>query len=526
MRGADLLRRVAPLLPALAGPLLVFRPWRWEPFAAEDFSEFLPLLSTSLGESFRRLLAYYTSQGRWNPVSQLYVAVNWALFGEHSVAWNLGRAILLLVELALLFAVLRRLRISPAPAVAATMLFGLSSAAAGSWTRLTAEPLVVLALLVGALLAIGYRSAERWGTRAAGLGAAAAVAVLSKEVAVAAVPFLALLAVARDDRRARGAETSVPPGRLDGPRFVWLVVVLAAVVAAAAVPVIHAVRGAPPDAYVTAYGPARPAFRVWLELLVSHAVPFHVIAGGPIGVLLLNELFAVLVCAAWWRRCRRTGGDSRCRTLLPLFLFLPVGGALVYWPWPRFENFYALPFFLGGTLLFAFAVEELRSAGGLARRLCWIGVTLLLLGGAAGGWNLSNRTNALRRTEWTAARLLPRLELGGGIVMGVPGEPERAWQGPGATLRRFAESVAPGPVALPPAEDLPCAGVRSLAADPARRRSVLSYAHLCGPLHRPAARIVRHYRRLGWSWPLVAADSIVLEWKLPAGSESPDTGGS
>src|SRR5664279_998889 len=107
-------RRAAPWL-ALAGiavlALCVYAPYRARAFDIIDFSDILPLLVGGHGaaDRFARLARYYgEQQGRFNVVSYAGMVLKWQLFGANTVAWQMVRAVEMLLAMAGTYLLCRR----------------------------------------------------------------------------------------------------------------------------------------------------------------------------------------------------------------------------------------------------------------------------------------------------------------------------------------------------------------------------------------------------------------------------------
>ncbi|HET7233980.1 MAG TPA: phospholipid carrier-dependent glycosyltransferase, partial [Longimicrobium sp.] len=201
-RAASARALAAPAL-LLVAALLVYHPWAAAPLSVLDFSEFLPVLRTPGGpvKHFIDLAHYFAGHGRSAWVTYAWISLNWTLFGDWAVGWDLLRFALMSGVVALSYLFLRRVGCSPLGAGAGAALLVVASPGQEGWTRLTGEPLGLAALLGAALLALGYRGARRWPARALAIALLLALAVLAKEVlAVAALPVLILCACWRPGR--------------------------------------------------------------------------------------------------------------------------------------------------------------------------------------------------------------------------------------------------------------------------------------------------------------------------------------
>jgi hypothetical protein len=75
--------------------LVLYEPFAARPLELLDFSEFLPFLREegSFGTRLSRFLEYYAQRGRVNIGSYALFIVNYSLWGDNPVGWQLSRVI-------------------------------------------------------------------------------------------------------------------------------------------------------------------------------------------------------------------------------------------------------------------------------------------------------------------------------------------------------------------------------------------------------------------------------------------------
>src|SRR5262249_11871747 len=155
-------------------------------------------------------------------------------------------------------------------------------------------------------------------------------------------------------------------------------------------------------------------------------------------------------------------------------LMLPVGGAIVYVPWPVYAPFYGFPFLFGAALLLSTAITALdHGRFGVGAAIAVIVLTIPQAMRLA-------RTAENRQEVMTdvAAALLPD-SAAKRIVVAVPVLPAQAWQGLAPTLTRYAaaNSEARFGGAL---GDLPCQAAAGLLQQRVPGTVLISFSDSCG----------------------------------------------
>jgi len=493
--------------------LVLYRPWTDLPFDIWDFREFLPVLKAQDGvmAQFHALREYYAPHGRMNLLFYGSFVVQWQWFGLDPAGWQWWRFVLMTVALVLAYRLIRRFRFSPPAAAAGAALFIASSSVQRGWVQLLAEPQVLCLLLVAALLATRYQEARHWLPRAVAIAGLVLGVLLSKEVVgVLALPILLVALV--DWRR---GELARP---LLSRRNVGLSLFLAAAVLAIGA-ALMAVRQEPAaQGYAMAYGSAPLSFGTLAtslgRVLLPHQVAEHLLLGL---IYPANVAFIILLALGWYHRLARPVG-SRWTELqrLAAMLLVPVCGALVYWPWPKWDSFYGLPFLFGSALLVAAAVEELGRRGGGHRWLAGAAVLVLVgYSGIAADRSVRAAT-AMLRVNADLAGALADLGPAGRVVIVGQTEGPRALPVRGFELKAYAAAVDLAPLdALPAVLEAACEAIPSLLAGRAGQVMVVSYSYGCGRL--PGAGTswqrsftYRDWLTLGRRTGTIAADLVVV----------------
>src|SRR5918995_1090241 len=180
---------------------IIYLPFAARPFDVEDFGEFLPLLrnNPTFLAQLKALLRYYVEdQGRLNVVPYFFIVTKWLFFGWHVPLWQTARFLEMWLIVIGVYVVLRELGVARFGALCGAALFVVAPPGMAAWVRLTvAEPLGTLLLLLATHLAIGYQQDERWRLRAIGIVLLLLATAFTKEMLLAAVPFVLAVACSR-----------------------------------------------------------------------------------------------------------------------------------------------------------------------------------------------------------------------------------------------------------------------------------------------------------------------------------------
>jgi hypothetical protein len=485
----------------------IYHPWRNLGFDLEDFSEFQPILehAASLTTRFRALAEYYATQGRWNVVGYAFLAAKWALFGPDPVAWQWLRLVQMLALASLASQLFVTLRVSRPVAWASALLFLFSSAAAASFVRLTlGEPLALVFLLGALLLATRYQKTRRWRLCGIGISLCLGLLLATKEVLIVCVPFVLAFGVSWEDGAFRRLRWS--------KRNAFLVAAATVTVVLVSVPILRASMGNAPGAYDSAYRIDNISAAKFLVLALYMVMPVQHSSPPEIFALLYpaNIIVAMLVGSGLliWLRL-----GARLPRPLPLIggaLFLALAGAAVYAPWPRFEDFYALPFIVGVALVIAFAVE---AAGARARANYHIALGTLLLG------VLYMVVAAQAAVEYRFAvrgatnKLVETLQSWHGLDSVLVGttDPGRAWHQRAGTLERSLRNRTRG-AAVPSMVGVTCADAAENRVLPPSV-AVVNYVRECGETGGPDISVVHRFTYRDWRTLGTRSDSFVIELK-------------
>lgn len=498
---------MAVLLAAVA--LLAFRPWADRPFDTLDFSEFLPLLRDEGGLFGRTgaLTSYYLHEhGRLNVVSYFALALKWTLLGPSPLLWQWARFAQIALMVGGIYVLFRRWSLGPVAAMAGASIFVASRVSGEAWTRMTmGEPLGVIFTVIALWLAYDQRRANDPRARAIWAGVMMVLAILAKEMMAGVLPIVWLAGMSDATDGAPGA-----PRWDDGARrwLFWTGVPAVGVFLIVAVTAIGGGTGG----FTSLYGAGQGRFMAFVELLLR---PWYVQGQRPGwsslwlpgNTLFIGMLVAGLALA--WR-----DAAERRRWLWPMLSAVALSFALavLYFPWPYFNLYYAIPFLLGTALLFGMAVEQVSGLGRwgrLAALLAWAGV---VASSAPASAHAASYTIGLQRVNGKLASMLPHFGAADRVVVARRDLAPAAWIGTGPTLRRYA-IVTGQATDLPPARDRTCAEVGDLLQRGIGRTVVITYLHNCGPIPGASARIIERYRYVwvAWGGAGVADDSVAAD---------------
>lgn len=464
------LGEAAVVLALLGGlGLSLYRPWEPIPFPIVDFGGWLVLLTSSSGvfEAFRALAAEHAREGRINPLSMGYVALNWGMFGDSTPAWQLLRGAIMLAIAGGAYVLLRRLGAHRGAAFAGSCLFLVADSARAVWLMPQAFEHVAAALVIGAAVAaLDYGRTAQPRTRAALIALLLVLAVWVREPMVAAVPFVVILALTH-----RG------DGRFEWPRIDRRSVELVAVVGIAvlvlnAVPVFAVRAVTEPGAYASRFGPENISAVNVRNVAFALLLPITRAPWFP-----ANALFVLAVAIAL------VGTSDRVRAFrraLVVAATLPLGAAMIYVMWPGFPGNYGLPYLLGVVIIFALALTVLWTGARWRRGLALVATTVVVGLGSVLALN--------DRRQYTAARLLD-VDMATTVSTVLGSRPlEVAFEDPtrsgafGRALRAYSMAMLDAPNA--PASDVDCASAAATAVGEGAT-GVLRPPHGCSAARMP-----------------------------------------
>jgi hypothetical protein len=502
-------KRSLPWLGLGVGALLalvVYQPWRSVPFDMLDFSEFLPLLANnrSLLARFQALIAYYSQDhGRFNIIPYGMLALKWSLFGWDPVTWQLLRFLQMSAIIGGTYYVLLQLRVSKVAAVLGALLFVTAGTATPAYLRLTmAEPLGTMFLLAASALALQYRRVKRWRLSALAVAGLLIATVLSKEMLVAAAPFVLLLGCCRR------ADLRFGPPRFD-QRGIWLLAMATVGIALASIPIVWAALQVKPESFGGMYGRAGVSIQSvlgnWVSFSLVQAPVF--LPEGNTSFIVTNFVFLSIIAIGWRELFRARRDRQHFVILLLIVLTLPGCAALIYSPWPQVQLFYGLPFLLGVSILFAQAVVGIETALPRGRWAAYIASGAVFAGTSASAYHIAQLVYADRAVKFNVARELLNYPREDSVLYGVQRIPLVRWEGQGPTLRRYMVAVFETD-AVPPINDVTCRQLRALEQQ-ARLGTVLASSSLrCGPFLHPSKVFKEEYQYLGWPIPRIHIDSV------------------
>ncbi|MEJ7810311.1 MAG: hypothetical protein WKG32_07840 [Gemmatimonadaceae bacterium] len=486
---------------ALSAALFVYQPWRSLPFQIVDFSEFLPALigGGSVRERLGAFTEYYAQRGRFNPIQHALTVLYWSVFGWNAAGWQILRFCWMFGLAAGVFFLLRRLVSGLAGPFAGASLFLFSSATVDHWLAPhLAEPVGFVFILGATWLAASYSDSARWHTRAVAIACLLGLAMLTKEMLAATIPFVLAVGCCWH----HGAPRAPRLGR----RELALVGAVALASAAAAVPIVLTYLRTPADGYAQVYGDAGPdtaRVAAWARVML---LPSRVAWMSLAKALLYpaNTCFLAVLLAGTTFLARGPASRRRAGTVLSLVaVSLPVAGVVAYLPWPNVFDYYGFPFLLGPALLVAGALAVIDGSASVPVRWASYGAcaAIVLFTGVSAHRQARERA-ARRLVDDAAARALSEYASRGTVLVGLnyPLPPHQRWQGFAETLGRYSRLIGASP---PPAMmDVACADAAPIARRMPADTVVLVYAGSCAEFPRQVPKPVRSVRRMYdyYSW--------------------------
>jgi hypothetical protein len=486
---------------------IIYQPWAPTPFDIIDFSEFLPFLyeNNSIHERFGAFVSYFVGQGRFDLLSYLLIIWKWSFFGSNVIGWQVARFIEMCGVVAAVYLLLRRLGSERWGSVFGASLFIVAQAATPAWIRLTmGEPFGLLAIIGASLIATRYQETARWRSAAVAIALLMTATLLAKEMLAAFVPFVLVLACTS------GAEGEWLPFRLT-KRNAWLAVMLGVGTLAVLVPVAVVALRASAGAYVSDYGTGVPSFD---RLLYAFTVILLPVSGWfephvPFTRLAAGLIFSTIAATGL---LLAHGAPALRRKWTPLSvgaLLLVVVGAVIYLPWPYFQNFYGLPFLLGPALLLALAITATEKRLPRWRWIVYAGGLAIFCQGATAATHESRAAIAARRINGALAKDFARYPTADSIVVAMRYLTAQSWQGRGATLGRYARAVSPGQ-SIPRVSDALCTATLPMLRNGVGNAVLITYSDQCGQFPVQARSIRYYYTYLEWPTMTSSRDSLVV----------------
>lgn len=492
--------------------LLTYRPWALLPFDIWDFQEFIPRLRAhdSGFEQLRSLLVYYADQGRFNAALYAFLVIQWNLFGEAAAGWQLLRFAVMLLDVALVWVLLHRMGMSWFGAAAGAGLLLGGVPAYRNWVQILGEPQALAALVLAALAALGFQRARRWGWHAGAIVVLLAFVMLSKEVlGVLGIPIVIL------------ACCWTPDGRFGRPGLSRRNVVLSALVLLLALTVLVtlvSIRSRPSAVgYGMAYGTGELSVARFLQNFAASVLPSWRAGDDSIRLLYpANPLFILIVALGWIPRLLDARTRAGASPKLGWFLCFPLLGVLAYLPWPKFDSFYALPFFLGAVMLFGQAVTWIEQEGRVHRVGVRIAALLVVAYLGLSTQRSSATSLAALRLNVALAKRLPAFAAYDSVVIVGPRAGPRRLPVLAAELRGYAVAMEYGTEqAMPRMRDLECSEGPAVLRETRARVVLVTYSYGCGLLPRPSLRMQAEYQYRDWVSLATVRDTFQIDLRIP-----------
>ena len=488
--------------------LLIYHPWAKLPLDIWDFREFLPILQRTSGawHRFTALLGYYAHHGRTNPLFYATFVMQYSWFGIDAGGWQCLRVVWMSLDLFLVVFLCRRIGLHMAAGIAAAMVLVTASPAVRAWVQLMAEPQALAAILAAACIGTTYRSTDRWQRAACWITLLVAAAFLSKEVvgSLGTVVFLIAVAWNKDDDEP-----------LIARRHIVLGSALLLVVAAEAL-LLHTIRAQPEaTGYGMAYGSGALSLGRFGANLLAIMLPVRPGADAALGMLYPANVAAILVLVlGLTTRLRRRPADACLAVVVSAGVLPAIIGAAVYLPWPKFDSFYALPFFVGPLLLYAAAIDELLTAGGIRRAFAVIAI-VVVPGYAAIAANRSVESAAASlRLNADLARLSGRFAHGDTLLVLSPPQGPRGLPVAANELREYGATLgwidttrAAAFLAAPCDRYTPTTDVTAPGGP-----VFVSYSYGCGRLPNATLQIVSEFAWRDWHTLAAVHDTMTLSF--------------
>jgi hypothetical protein len=184
---------------------------------------------------------------------------------------------------------------------------------------------------------------------------------------------------------------------------------------------------------------------------------------------------------------------------------MPLMGAMLYLPWPQYHNFYGLPYLFGQSLLLGFAVSVLVRETPRFRWAVYGACLMMALIMGSTAQRQAMRVRAGQTLNAMLAEAVLEYSAVDSIVVVVGGRADQAWQGTGATLRRYALARRPG-AHLPPGVEATCSDIDEGFAPGATL--IVNPQGACSVAGAPIRTLVERYRYGSWRDVRMVDDSV------------------
>ena len=476
MRGSARQRKLDGLLVGVLvlWAMLIQRPWRAVPPPVSDMGAILTTLheTTSVLDGTVALTTGFAREGRFMPGSMLALAAKEELFGSSGVDWRWAGFVVGAALVVAAYVALRRFRLLPLAAFVGASLFIYSDHASGAWLLpQVMEPLAAMLVIGATLIAMRYRVTSKPAETAMAISITLVAAIWVKEPLVAAVPFVACVALFWRE----GTWDTAP----SWDRVRLLVIAIAVLVGVANIGPILAVRflAENPD-YAERYSASTFSLATLSNSVRASIFPVTRVPWFPANVAAV--VIILLGVAVGIRRGRAR--QTLLWVAIPLLLPLSVG--LIYAPWPSFPGYYALAGTFGLSLVIAWALTEVSGEPALATASAAAASAGMALLGTVVVTSAAATYVAERRMEVVLARHLHDVRSADILVFGTR---TPAFSGSyGSSLIAYS-TLFFGRSALKGAIDTTCQEAERLAAIGQPDTVIVTYQTECPGLGRSAA---------------------------------------
>jgi hypothetical protein len=493
-------RRGASEWPWIAAVILiaavVYRPWEPVALPLTDFGTFLPLLDSgdSVLSQLVAVTKYYIDEGRLCLLQYLLVVLAGNAFGMWAPGWYMTYFALNAIVIVVGWLVLRRAGMSRAASFLGLAFWATMSTAPEAWNRPTGEPIALILFLVALYNAINFTTAANWRSRIAIIALCSLGIIFSKELLVVLLPAGWLMSRLEIEG---GEWRWAPWSRRDS----LLLMVTAATIAAAMIPVGYVALTAPEGNYAAQFGSPESPWKLVLRRLEMVLIPTLPALGRLTRIMNDPGWILLLVLPAFiWIRMIAGGLAAGGRKLLWPVVIAVVWfslGIASYVPWPGGDAFYMMPFAFGAMFGAAAALDSMMRSSPVAKAGVLAVSSLLLLVTSVESNTVVQRYR-LRATLNGA--LVANIADGGHtqtLVAAVRERPDEERWGWARNLQGFVK-FASG-TTIGESRDLTCSEARR-ALDEVPGLLIISRERGCGRLSGKSVAIDRATYRSQWPW--------------------------
>jgi hypothetical protein len=272
---------------------------------------------------------------------------------------------------------------------------------------------------------------------------------------------------------------------------------------AATMPVLATYASSDVSAFATRYGSHRPSLVELVGSTISAMLPVLPGAEDLRSVLFIG-LTLFIVAAGWLTALRHLTCRAHHAVLLVAAIGLPLSGAVIYSPWPSYLLIYAMPFMVGGALLFGNAVSSLSRSGSADRVVAGVCLAPVITFAIATAANTSARTVSLHAAVASSVPWIAKAPQADSVMVAVAANQFDPRGNFGPRFQLYARMLD---LDWPPVRDVTCEDAARIDRE---RVLVLTLSAMCPAATPGDTMMVFAHDRYDWPNPVPRRDSVTV----------------